>query len=277
MNWKIGCMAKDKLLVVYDPTVEAQPALARAAIAAEDGIAQIHLFACIHSYLAKPGEESGEAERLIAAQEDKLARAAAPLIEKGAEVTTEVEWSKDWCQAILDAAVRCGVDGVIKSSRKHTAGQRRLSKTSDWVFIRNCPLPLLLVKQPEVSRASRVLAAVQNCRYEDSCKELNNAVLGFCQRFLGRSDIDIQFVSAYDNLADRPDRGALIRACGVESDKIHIKMGKPSKVIVKRARKMNADLVVIGNSARTGLAALVNPNTVENVLDKLDCDLLCVP
>lgn len=270
-------MPKDKLLVVYDPTVEAQPTLARAAIAAENGNTAIHLFACIYSYLAKTGDESGEVERLIAAQEDILARAAAPLIEKGVEVTTEVEWRKDWYQAILDAVERCGADGVIKSSYKHTAGQRRLRNTSDWVLIRNCPVPILLVKQAEVSRTRRVLAAVQSCRDDSSCTQLNHAVQAFCQRFADMSDIDPHFVSAYDNLADRPDRGALIRTCGVESDRIHIEMGKPSKVIVKRARKIGANLVVIGNSARTGLAALVNPNTVEKVLDKLDCDLLCVP
>jgi universal stress protein E len=36
-------------------------------------------------------------------------------------------------------------------------------------------------------------------------------------------------------------------------------------------------MVVVGNSARSGLSAMVNGNTVEKVLDKLECDVLSMP
>jgi universal stress protein E len=270
-------MQIDKLLVVYDPTTETQPALERAAVAAQAGSETIHLFACIYSYLSKSGDESGEVERLIAMQEDKLNQAVARLTDIGIEVTTEVEWRQDWYQAVLDAAGRGGADVVIKSSHKHTPGHRRLKKTSDWTLIRNCPLPILLVKEKETSQARKVLAAIDIRSHEDSYKKLNQTIFDFCQRFADSDDAEVHFVSAYEDLASRPDRGSFLRACGVEGDKVHIKMGKPAKAIVKRARKMDANLVVIGNSARSGLAALANTNTVEKVLDKLDCDLLCVP
>jgi universal stress protein E len=270
-------MPKDKLFVVYDPTTEEQPALARAAVSAQNGNEAIHLYSCIYSYLSKPGDDTGDVERLVAAQEQKLNQAVAPLVESGIEVTTEVEWREDWYQAIPEAAERCSANVVVKSSHSHTRGQRRLKKTSDWVLIRNCPLPILLVKKKEVSQAQRVLAAIDNRVHEESYKKLNRAILDLCQRFAEREDTEVHFVSAYKDLADRADKGALTRACGVKGDNIHIKQGKPSKVIVKIARKIDANLVVIGNSARSGMAALVKTNTVENVIDKLDCDLLCIP
>ena len=46
---------------------------------------------------------------------------------------------------------------------------------------------------------------------------------------------------------------------------------------MRGARDLDASLVVVGNSARTGLAAVFKGNTVEKVLDKLDCDVLSMP
>jgi universal stress protein E len=54
-------------------------------------------------------------------------------------------------------------------------------------------------------------------------------------------------------------------------------MGDASKVIVECAEELSANLVVIGNSARSGLSAAVNSNTAERVLDDLACDLLVIP
>ena len=54
-------------------------------------------------------------------------------------------------------------------------------------------------------------------------------------------------------------------------------MGETDDVIIDVARELDAYIVVIGNSARTGLAAVINPNTAGRVLDKLVCDLLALP
>ena len=54
-------------------------------------------------------------------------------------------------------------------------------------------------------------------------------------------------------------------------------MGEPDEVIVQSAEEMNANLVVVGNSARSGLAAVMRGNTVERVLDRLACDGLSLP
>jgi universal stress protein E len=69
----------------------------------------------------------------------------------------------------------------------------------------------------------------------------------------------------------------LINSCGIASERVHIRMGEPEEVIVQSATEMQANLVVVGNSARTGLAAVMRGNTVEKVLDRLDCDVLSLP
>ena len=56
----------NKLMVVYDPTREEQPALERAAKIAAAIEASVHVFACIHYDTAKSADQSGETRHLIA-------------------------------------------------------------------------------------------------------------------------------------------------------------------------------------------------------------------
>ena len=63
----------------------------------------------------------------------------------------------------------------------------------------------------------------------------------------------------------------------LSKSKIHIKLGPPDRVIVEQAKQLDANLVVVGNSHRSGLAAMLHGNTAEKILDKLDCNVLAMP
>ena len=265
------------ILVVYDPTTTAQPALDRAAVIAGREDVKVHLYSCIYTELSKAEVESGEPEKLVAAQQEILASAVAPLIEKGIEVTTEVEWDQDWYQAVVRASTRNNSSVVLKASHKHSATQRLLKKSSDRTLLRQCACPVLLVKGEVNSEARKVLAAIDVRGENESYEGLNENILDFCKRYMNTDNAELHFVNAHKDLPDRPDKGALVRACGVPGDHVHIKMGEPGKVIVATARSLGVNLVVIGNSGRSGLSAAINTNTAEQVLDELECDLLAMP
>lgn len=265
-------MQIDHLFVVYDPTTEEQLALDRAAVIAGNEGSKVYLYACIHDDTSPVGgQEDG-----VSALQAKLDQAAAPLREKGIEVNTEVEWEKDWYGAVVKASERSGAGAVLKSSQRHSKGQRRLKKSSDWTLIRECKVPVLLVKTGANLEARKVLAALDIRGEADNYGELNKNILSFCQRYIGTEGAEVHFINAHKDLSNRPDRGSLVRLCGVDSEHVHIKMGDPDDVIVDNAQAHETNLVVIGNSARSGLAALVKSNTAEKVLDKLECDLLAL-
>mgnify|MGYP003381348755 CR=1 FL=1 len=266
-----------KILVVYDPTTNTQPALARAALIAEREKVTVHIFSCIYTELGKSGEAAAQRKKLLSAQQEIVAAAAAPLIEKGIEVTTEIEWDEDWYQAVVSASINNHADVVLKASHRHSATQRLLKPSSDRTLIRQCPCPVLLVKGAVNRDARKVLAAIDARGEKDSYKQLNENILNFCQRFMQTNNAELHFVNAHKGLSDRPDKGSLVRACGVAADNVHIKMGDPDKVILEVAKSLNVNLIVIGNSARSGLAALINTNTAEKILDEMDCDLLALP
>ena len=263
--------------VVYDPTSEAQPALERAAyIASETGV-NVHVFACIYKDIPKNTEKPGIVRSLIEDQKAMLQKEAAPLVAKGLNVSVEVDWDKDWCEAIVRASIKNGADIVLKSSTPHTPGQRIINRTSDWTLIRECACPVMLVKGEAVPDNPTVLAAMGVSGGKGTYKQLNQHIVEFSRRVMDNNIADVHFISAHRDLASAPDRNALVRNYGLDQSKVHIRMGEPDEVIVEKAREMNASLVVIGNSARSGVSALVNGNTVERVVDKLNCDVLSMP
>ena len=266
------------ILVVYDPTREEQPALERVAKIAETVGASVHVFACIYyEEAAKSADHAGEIRHLIAGQQAVLDETVAPLKELGIDVSTEVEWDKDWYHAVVRASIRAHADVVFKSSYRHSSSQRVLNKTSDFTLIRECLCPVLLVKEETPRDVRKVLAAIDIREEKASYGKLNERIIDFTRRVMDNESTEVHFVNAHKDLASFPDRNALIRNCGVDSERIHIKLGKPEDVIVENARGLDVSLVVVGNSARSGLSALVNGNTVEKVVDKVRCDILALP
>ncbi|MEH6582448.1 MAG: universal stress protein [Halioglobus sp.] len=267
----------NNLFVVYDPTREDQPALERAANIAAELSAQLHVFTCIYSDVDKSEDRPAEIKRLLAEQQATLDRAVASIVDRGVAVSTEVEWDKNWYQAAVRASIKAAADMVLKSSVPHSSGKRILNRTSDFTMIRECLCPVLLVKETEPKEVPKVLAAIDICAKKESYDRLNQNVIRMSKGIFDQRGTELHFINAFQDFKGVPDRQELIRSCGIESDKIHIKLGNPDKVIVEQAKKLDVSLVVMGNSGRSGLSAAFLGNTVEKVLDKLDCDVLSMP
>ena len=238
--------------------------------------ARVHLFTCVYSDTARSAEKSSEASRLLVEQRENLDQLAVSLSERGVEVTTEVEWDKDWYGAAVRASIKSCADLVLKSSYKHSSSKRKFSRTSDFALIRECLCPVLLVKEAAAQCPSRVLVAVDISAKKESYDRLNQNVISFGKRALDNHSAEVHYINAFQDYNWVPDRQKLIRDHGIESDKIHIRLGDPEEVIVAQAKKLDARLVVVGNSARSGVSAAFLGNTVEKVLDKLECDVLSV-
>jgi universal stress protein E len=263
-----------KLFVVYDPTRKDQPALERAAEIAAARSAGLHIFTCAYADTSKATNRTEAVSRMLAEQRDVLDEEASRLSGSGVQITTEVEWDQNWYNAVVRASIKHGADLVLKSSYKHSAGTRMFNQTSDWTLIRQCLCPVLLVKESASWENPRILAAIDICARTESYGRLNQYVIDVSKNATTRHCADLHVVNAFQDFKGVPDREEIIRSCGIDSDKVHIKLGKPEKVIVEHAKKLDASMVVLGNSGRTGLSGALMGNTVEKVLDKLECDVL---
>ena len=270
-------MEKTHILVVFDPTRDTQPALDRAASIAALLPCTLHVFCCIHNEIPRSKDRAATVKRQLEDQRELVERAIGQLDTGDAEVTVQLEWEQDWYQAVVRASISRNVDVVLKSTYRHTTGQRILNRTSDWTLIRECLCPVLLVREGSSGELQKVLAAIDIRAKTDSYQRINQRIIDFSHRVLDQEDAEVHFINAFRELKEVPDRNELVKACGIDGNRIHLRMGEPDEVIVQSAREMNAGLVVVGNSARSGLAAVMRGNTVEKVLDKLACDVLSLP
>src|SRR5262245_31035529 len=150
-------MAKpQRILVVIDPTANAQPALERAVWLAKRLPAQLELL--INDYdpvLSQAGTHArglnaeAAAKARAARLDSQLARLralAAPLQASGLDVSVDARWDHPLDEAIVRKATESRADIVIKDTHYHSALKRSLFTNTDWGLIRNCPARLLLVK-----------------------------------------------------------------------------------------------------------------------------------
>jgi universal stress protein E len=57
---------------------------------------------------------------------------------------------------------------------------------------------------------------------------------------------------------------------------LHIVKGEADRVIQDLVQEHNADLVVMGTVARTGIPGLIMGNTAESILNNIGCSVLAV-
>lgn len=270
-------MESTNILVVFDPTREAQPALERAISIAGEIPSRVHVFCCIHADIRKGPDTARLVRQQLDQQRAVVETTIAGLNPVDSEISIAMEWDEDWYRAAVRASISRNAQVVLKSTYKHSSSQRILNRSSDWTLIRECLCPVLLVREDSPREIKKILAAIDVRAKSDSYRQLNRHIIDFSQRVLDSSDAEVHFINAFSDLKEVPDRNVLVNSCGIDNDRVHIRMGEADEVIVQSAAEMEANLVVVGNSARSGLAAVMRGNTVEKVLDRLDCDVLSLP
>lgn len=267
-------MKISNILVVIDPTVDSQLSYERAMSVAKETGAELHLFACVYEQSEESVATESRQEELVKQFEAKLETLAQLSAAESVASKVEVIWEQDWYNAIVGCANDNAVDLVVKNFSHNSLMQRKMKETSDWKLIRSCNSPILLVKSSGDWKSSNILAAVETNRSDEEHKRLTDVVLGVGNALFTEHKLNVHFVSAYKDSLKFPDRSYLHNASQVPNDNIHVVQGKTDDVIVETTKKNSVDLLIMGTVARTGIKGMFMGNTVEKVLDKVNCDVL---
>ncbi|MBT8078042.1 MAG: universal stress protein [Gammaproteobacteria bacterium] len=262
-------MAIARIMVVLDPTLDAQPAFERALGAATITGASLHLYICVNDEFGTGGKEE-----IVAQYHKVLDTLANRAREKKISVICEVDWHEDWREHIVSAGKRCYADLIIKHSVDTSEADRAKRITADWNLLRKTSCPVLMTKGQALWEDRRILAAVMDKPTDDKHEALNEKVIGFANDFATSVESETHFVAAYKDEGEKPNVKELVVRCQVEANRIHVRQGEIDKVIGETAREIEADLIVIGTAARSGIRATLVGNTSERVLDQTDCDVL---
>ncbi len=203
-------------------------------------------------------------------------------------------WNKRVWEAITDAAEEYQADLIVKGANVESRIQEVIHTPDDWNLLRNCTVPVMLVKADAWVQEPAVIAAVNIL--DDEHETLNASILkqaGYLAEVLSG---DLHIVNAYPLF--EPWAGELI--AGYDYDKVrseveseigkrinsmatknnlqfttmHIREGKASLVIKQVIEEAKAELLVMGTAGRSGVAGFVVGNTSEAILHLVSTDVV---
>ena len=298
------------ILVVLDPTAEAQPALDKAALLARRTGARLRLFCCdrdprmVLRRLLDPEALSAGRAAFLAGRRDGLAGLAEPWAAAGIEVEIEAAWDGPVHAAVLREVGLCEPDLVVKDTHWHGPLRLGLFTSTDWYLIQDCPVPLLLAKPGPWAPRPRVVAAVDPGHPGDPADVLDHAILRAAERVVADVDGELAVVHAFlpvdpallaaapgmpvagipaagqapEDLRSRAGAtlAALLEGHRCPAAAVHLVEGNAVDALPEFCTGHRADLLVAGSMSRSRVYQRVIGSTAERLLDQIPCDLLVV-
>lgn len=230
----------------------------------------------------------------------RLETAAFAPREKNLKISTCVEWDHPAHESIVRRAIATKADLIVAECH---AGRRLapwILHLTDWELLRTSPIPVLLVKSAEQYLQPVVLAAVDPTHAHAKPARLDEAILrsslaftralsGSLHAMHARFPIPLDVPASEivgDRQADRLYTRSEARVRRLfEKFAVHARIPRARRHLVDRdpvaaipetAKKIGADLVVMGAVSRSGLKRAFIGNTAERVLGALRCDVLVV-
>ncbi|MEO1040245.1 MAG: universal stress protein [Pseudomonadota bacterium] len=204
--------------------------------------------------------------------------------------------------------------GLVLKTAEDLSGPRGVFFAStDQHLLRKCPSPVWLIRSDAASESRTILAAVDvdplTAEQPETESALNLRILETAARIAALSDAQLHVIHAWEApgeglvrlWADEEDdieqyldevrdhhRAALERFMnearrrmddlGLDHIRLHARVGRgdPREVIPSEVHAVQAELLVMGTIARTGVPGFIIGNTAEDVLNSVDCSVVTV-
>ena len=215
---------------------------------------------------------------------------------------------------IIQEVLRSGYDLVMKCAAEAGSLKNRIFGSSDMHLLRKCPCPVWIMKSNEKAKYQRILAAIdvdQESR-DKKISGLNRQILEIASSLAISEFSELHIVHAWTaweenlfntphlNFADDDEMTDWVEQQRVADEtkmndlmstlteilshdtmeylkpQLHIVKGEAHRVIQDLVQEQNADLVVMGTVARTGIPGLIMGNTAESILNNIGCSVLAV-
>ena len=262
-----------KMLVVVDTRKESSIALNRAILIARATDTPIIALA--------PNPHADDASR---ARLDAMIK---PYADEGMDITGSEQWHNSAVETIIHVRQmeRCSL--VVKATKKASGISSIVSTPEDWSLLRQCRVPVLLVKNTESWVGKKILAAVDACPGDSNHEVLNNVIMEHAANISGLADAECHVGTAHpgamlsgeETEANTHDRYKekcipLAEQYGIGSDHIHVEEGPAEVFIPELSKRLGVSLIVMGTVANTSLKGALLGNTAEQILRHVECDVL---
>ncbi|UTV29120.1 universal stress protein UspE [Photobacterium atrarenae] len=293
------------ILVVADPEQDHQPALSRAVDLAKcSQDVTITLFLAIYDFsyemtsMLSADERQAMRRGVVMQREEWLKDIIQPYLDEGFHIELSVVWHNRPYEAIIAEVFSKEHDLLIKATHDHDKIGSVIFTPTDWHLLRKCPCPVLMVKEHSWPENGKIIASVNLAADSETHDKLNDAIVTEALSMAETVGAEVHLVNAYPSTPvnitiELPEfdpasysdavRGhhltsmkALRHKHGLPEEQTHVVEGLPEDVIPNVAKELDAELVILGTTGRTGLSAVFIGNTAEHTIDRLNCDLLAL-
>ena len=291
------------ILYVAEETSDQASAIARAVSVAENNQARLTVAEVL------PADPTANFSDRSTYHRNKLERLIKPF-QKRINIQVEILTGMVFLE-VIRSVLRDTYDLVIKPAES-TGVMKGLFGSVDMHLLRKCPCPLWIMKPPEKPKYTCILAALDCDPLQLVASEqvFNNDILDHASTLALADGASLHLVHAWEAYAETAmmAHGAISTQgiathvqnqesmhnkelhglgealCGrIGADaynklapSFHLLKGSAKRVIAPFAVELQADLVVMGTVARTGISGLIIGNTAEAILNQLTCSVLAV-
>lgn len=227
----------------------------------------------------------------------------APAKKAGVDADFKIFTGKRFIEIIREA-IRGDYDLVMTTAAGKQEPHLRIFDNTTLHLLRKCPMPVWVVKPVHHKPYARIIAAVDPEPQDEEKQKLNIKILELATslakienselhivhawKFYGESrlgaSLDLLQDTRLDMLADDVQQSTrewlenLLKGFNLKKlkHKIHLVKGDAEVVIPALAKEIDAELIVMGTVARTGISGFFIGNTAENILNQIDCSVLAV-
>jgi len=204
---------------------------------------------------------------------------------------------------IIKAVLRHKYDLVMMTAEGCGGLKGKLFGSTALHLMRKCPCPVWIMNPSQQKRISGILAAVDPDPEDEPKHALNIKIMELATSLAQQEQSKLHVVHiwspwrepcyvGYTSISDqqvvqmaqelkvhrRRELDELVRGSSLHDldSQVHFLEGDPDYAISNLVTTLNIELIVIGTLCRTGLPGVLIGNTVENVLEQVNCSVLAV-
>ena len=300
MNYKVRRL----LIAVADGS--AKKVVDRAVQLAGSARVQVELFSVVRPPPPLLGmtriDDRRYTQAAMAGRRQQLSKLAARLRLSGIDAACTVAANSSVAEGIVRRVRDSKADLVAIEAHKHNLLARLFVSQNDYDLIRECPVPLLIVKGGGKKPAAPILAALDPWHSNSKPQSLDNTIVTVARGIAATLKAPLHSAHAYSSLmgfvvdstfapvsmpismpeekryaaAVRRHFAAANSKYKITSRHAHLRMGDPAFVLPALARTIKAQMLVMGAISRSAMNRILIGSTAERILDAMPCDILIV-
>lgn len=294
-----------KILAVIEHNEQRQSSLTRSIEIANKTGASITAFLTIYDFsyemttLLSVDERENMRQAVVDERTDWLTDIIEPmLIDANLSIDVKVVWHNRPFESVIYEVIDNNYDLIVKGTQQHDTLKSVIFTPTDWHLMRKAPVPVLLVKEHAWPQNGQLIAAINAATDDQEHQSLNELVTLYGLKFADMLSGSLNLVNAYpgspvniaieipefdpesynESIKNHHQNSLLEHASqyGIGDNACYIEKGLPEDILPEVAKRIDAELVIIGTVGRLGISAALIGNTAEHVIDSLDCDVLTV-